>query len=106
MVECMYKSLKAMATVAVFIVHAVFTIAFCYSQDISKNSNDKVLPNNNVLISQIASSDSIPKGTPKIYIPETSYDFGSIMQGSKVIHTFKVYNNGDAPLKLIKAKGS
>ena len=43
-------------------------------------------------------------GTPKIFFPETSHDFGSVAQGSKVSHTFVVRNTGDAPLKLIKAK--
>jgi hypothetical protein len=45
-------------------------------------------------------------GTPKIYFPETFYDFGSIPQGEKVTHTFVVKNIGDAPLKIISAKGS
>ena len=43
-------------------------------------------------------------GAPKIFFPETSFDFGSIAQGSKVSHTFVVQNIGDAPLKLIDAK--
>ena len=42
----------------------------------------------------------------KIYFPETSYDFGTVAQNSNVSHTFVVKNLGDAPLKLIKAKGS
>ena len=43
-------------------------------------------------------------GTPKIFFPDTSHDFGSVAQGSKVSYTFVVRNTGDAPLKLIKAK--
>ncbi|HDL03485.1 MAG: hypothetical protein DRP46_05525 [Candidatus Zixiibacteriota bacterium] len=45
-------------------------------------------------------------GIPMIYFPETSFDFGTIKQGEKVTHTYIVKNNGDGPLKLIKAKGS
>lgn len=44
--------------------------------------------------------------TPRIYFPEPLHDFGAIARGSKVTHKFKVVNNGDAPLRLIKAKGS
>lgn len=45
-------------------------------------------------------------GGPSIYLPEPSYDFGTISQGDKVSHTFAVQNIGDEPLKLIRAKGS
>ena len=53
-----------------------------------------------------ATADTINGGTPKIFFPVTSHDFGSVAQGSKVSHKFVVRNVGDAPLKLIKAKAS
>lgn len=43
---------------------------------------------------------------PLAQFPETLHDFGTIVQGEKVSHTFIVKNVGDEPLKLIKAKGS
>lgn len=51
-----------------------------------------------------ATEDTVGGGTPKIFFPDTSHDFGPVAQGSKVSHTFVVRNTGDAPLKLIKAK--
>lgn len=45
-------------------------------------------------------------GVPVIHFPEPLHDFGTIASGSKVSHHFKVVNTGDAPLRLIKAKGS
>ncbi len=45
-------------------------------------------------------------GTPTIVFPETSYDFGEVVQGASVSHTFVVRNAGDGPLKLIEARGS
>lgn len=45
-------------------------------------------------------------GGPRISFPETEFNFGTIAQGTKVSHTFVVRNIGDAPLRLIKAKGS
>lgn len=49
-------------------------------------------------------ADTVNSGTPKIFFPDTSHDFGSVAQGSKVSYTFVVRNSGEAPLKLIKAK--
>lgn len=43
---------------------------------------------------------------PRIFFPETVHDFGTIPRGGNVSHVFKVRNTGDAPLRLIKAKGS
>ena len=43
-------------------------------------------------------------GAPKLFFPETSYDFGSVAQQTKVSHTFVVRNIGEAALKLISAK--
>ena len=51
-----------------------------------------------------ATADTVNGGTPKIFFPDTSHDFGNVSQGSKVTHKFIVQNIGDAPLKLIKAK--
>lgn len=48
-----------------------------------------------------------PEGSsPVIHFPEPVHDFGTIARGSNVTHIFKVQNTGDAPLQLIKAKGS
>jgi len=53
-----------------------------------------------------STADTVGGGTPKIFFPDTSHDFGSVAQGSKVSYKFVVRNVGDAPLKLIKAKAS
>jgi len=55
-----------------------------------------------------ASGDETPASTevPAISIPETSFDFGTVSQASKLTHKFVIHNNGEAPLKLISAKGS
>jgi hypothetical protein len=43
---------------------------------------------------------------PKIHFPETVHNFGAIKQGDNAIHKFEVQNLGEAPLKLIRAKGT
>ena len=54
-----------------------------------------------------ASSDNVSdEGNPRIFFPEIEYDFGNVSRQSSLTHVFKVQNKGDAPLKLIKAKGS
>jgi hypothetical protein len=45
-------------------------------------------------------------GGPEIFLPETTHDFGTVSQNTKQTYKFIVKNIGDAPLKLIKAKGS
>ena len=37
---------------------------------------------------------------------ETSYDFGEIMEGEKVVHVYKFKNTGKEPLVISNAKGS
>ncbi len=59
--------------------------------------------------SSIAVGDGIvmEEGTaPKIFFPETSYDFGTIPQDGSVSHSFVVRNTGKAQLKIIEAKGT
>lgn len=57
-------------------------------------------------LSAASSGTDSNEPAPQIYFPEPLHDFGTVPRGSKVSHTFKVINNGNAPLKLIKAKGS
>lgn len=43
---------------------------------------------------------------PVIFFPEITHDFGEVAQRTTLINTFKVMNNGDAPLELISVKGT
>lgn len=66
------------------------------------NKNDRIQK-----AGQAGDDESQPQtGGPKIFLPEEMHDFGTVTQGSKLTHKFKIQNVGDAPLKLIKAKGS
>ncbi|MFH1892923.1 MAG: hypothetical protein ABIK83_09625 [Candidatus Zixiibacteriota bacterium] len=53
-----------------------------------------------------SSDNSDPEGNARIFFPEIEYDFGTAGRNATLTHVFKVQNKGDAPLKLIKAKGS
>lgn len=41
-----------------------------------------------------------PKESPKIKVPESTHDFGEIMEGGEVVHDFIVRNIGKAPLEI------
>lgn len=43
-------------------------------------------------------------GNPSIYIPENSYEFPSVVDGTKVTHDFIIYNKGDAELIISRVK--
>lgn len=45
-------------------------------------------------------------GTPQIAAVEESFDFGKVKQGTDVEHIFKIKNNGNAELRISKARGS
>jgi len=55
---------------------------------------------------QVEQTEVTPAGAPKINFPDTLHDFGVVAQSTSNSYTFRVQNTGDAPLKLIKAKGS
>lgn len=46
------------------------------------------------------------EGGPKIHFAEPTHDFGSVLQGEELTHTFMLTNLGDEPLKLIRAKAT
>jgi hypothetical protein len=51
-------------------------------------------------------SSSLSESLPKIYFPETQYDFGTVKEGKVVSHTFKFVNNGKADLDIKDIKTS
>lgn len=59
-----------------------------------------------ILISFVLSSDSVLASGPRIEQVEESYDFGTVEQGTKVIHDFKFKNKGDADLIITDVKTS
>jgi hypothetical protein len=43
-------------------------------------------------------------GQPKALMPETTWDFGKVPQGSVVSHSYQIKNIGTDTLKIIKVK--
>ncbi len=53
-------------------------------------------PDQPVMAPAIASAT----GWPAAFVSEPGYNFGTVVDGSKVIHEFKIENQGDAPLRI------
>lgn len=106
----MKKSLRPLFSVTILTFAIVFYLnlsgSVSFSQEIEQNQSAVSSDKEDNSRSGDISSDSGDQGTPTIYFPKKEHDFGTVSQGSKVTHKFKVQNTGDAPLKLIKAKGS
>ncbi|HAA15643.1 MAG TPA: DUF1573 domain-containing protein [Cytophagales bacterium] len=50
---------------------------------------------------------AVPDGPlPTFNFEETSFDFGTIQEGTKAVHVFKFTNEGEAPLIISEAQGS
>jgi hypothetical protein len=54
-----------------------------------------------------ANEPAVPAGPiTSLEFEETEYDFGTIMEGEKVVYDYKFVNTGDEPLIIQNAKGS
>jgi hypothetical protein len=54
-----------------------------------------------------ATEPAVPAGpVTTIEFEELEYDYGTIMEGEKVVHDYKFVNTGDEPLIIQNAKGS
>ncbi|GEM_PF-3329842 len=42
--------------------------------------------------------------SPKAIFPQASFSAGEIKQGSPVVHTFRVLNQGQAPLNIVRVR--
>jgi hypothetical protein len=106
----MQKKFMAVPLLLVWIILGTW----CLSQSGDKKSQAAATPQTGELqngagpvLAQAPEKETPATGAaPKISLPEVSFDFGHVNQGDKVTHKFVVKNIGDAPLTLIKAKGS
>ena len=48
-----------------------------------------------------AQVDASAAGTPRLVVPEDTYDWGEVLKEEEIVHTFVIRNDGTAPL-LIK----
>ena len=99
------RVITAVATATVIVIAAVVWLGL-HPSSVTSSVESSVASRVSESVSDNSQPSNTVTGGPSIHFPEPSFDFGTISQGDKVSHTFVVQNNGDEPLKLIKAKGS
>ncbi len=88
----MRKSIVVMALMSVFALYSC-----------KDNAADKVNEEN---VAATAEKDAESGKFPVMTFAEEEYDFGTIERGTRVEHTFKFTNTGDAPLTIVNARSS
>lgn len=100
-----------------FVLAVVFVAMSCSTQDKSANNAatqtpassevSNVQPTPPPSVPQTADAQTAPTGpVTTMTFEETEYDYGTIMEGEKVRHTFTFTNTGDEPLIISNCKGS
>ncbi len=84
-----------------FAVGILASSAFCQDQPAQTTTQD-TLSNSTTPDSAAAKTG----GTPHVFFPDTTYNFGEVSQKQFLTHVFKVQNTGDAALKLFDAHAS
>jgi PBP1b-binding outer membrane lipoprotein LpoB len=105
MMNASSKMITATLTALALVFALALLFSGCSSDESSGESNTETrqVSAGTIAEQQPESSDG---PSPTISFVETTHDFGMISQGVKATHTFIVRNTGDAPLRLISAKGS
>jgi hypothetical protein len=55
-----------------------------------------------ILTPFLCSAADTPVTGPQAILPESIYEFSSVVEGTQVIHRFVLQNRGDEPLKIFK----
>ena len=85
---------------SILIVAVLSVFAFSSCKD---NAAEKVNEEN---VATAEARDAETGKYPVISFEESSFDFGTIDQGTPVEHVFKFKNTGEAPLMIVNAKSS
>lgn len=94
--------LKLGLAIAVMLAVAVLVSPIFGQEKPAQPKNQDTLSNNTAADTAI----STVGGTPRIFFPDSTYDFGEVSQKQSLTHVFKVQNTGDVALKLISAQAS
>jgi hypothetical protein len=49
-------------------------------------------------------ANEMPAKAPQAFLPESVYEFQSVLEGTQVVHEFVLKNKGDAPLNILQVK--
>lgn len=54
------------------------------------------------LSADTTASSSVTQGTPRIVLPDPSYQFEPAIEGDVITHEFTIGNSGNVPLEILK----
>jgi hypothetical protein len=91
-----------MKTIYLLSFISIFIFASCNDQKTDENKLNTEIISNPIS----ADNDGNIENLPVMTFEKTEFDFGAIMQGEKVSHTFKFKNTGKSDLLITSAKGS
>ena len=57
-----------------------------------------------IVVAADKSDESGDRSNPKIFLPETRFEFSPVLEGTKIVHDFAVQNKGSAVLKIERVK--
>jgi len=83
-----------------FIMYAAIFILFIGCEKENANSQDSISASN---VESVNSSQP-SKEHPSIFIPENSYNFSPVVDGTQVTHDYIVLNKGDGDLEIKRVK--
>jgi len=55
-----------------------------------------------ILLPAFAARADVPSKGPQAFLPDSTHEFGSVVEGSQVMHEFMLHNRGDEPLEIVK----
>lgn len=55
-----------------------------------------------ILTPFLCSATGTPAAGPHAFLPESIYEFSSVVEGTQVTHRFVLQNRGNEPLKIFK----
>lgn len=92
----------------VFIILLIFSLFSCNSENSNENSNkNESHISSEIINNPISASAEVDKDVlPKFKFENEEHDFGLIIQGEKVSHTFRFTNVGGSDLVISSAKAT
>ncbi|HIN39932.1 MAG TPA: DUF1573 domain-containing protein [Flavobacteriales bacterium] len=91
-----------MKLIKFFICGIILVLFSCDQKNVASEEISTDIVNNPTS----AYGDETSEELPKIIFEKNAYDFGKIIQGEKVTHSFKFTNEGDAALIVTSARGT
>jgi hypothetical protein len=107
--------MKNMRLLAILSFVAVFAFAACNNEGAKETTDSSETPTLGTdatgtqanPAAAVPATPAVPAGpTTSINFPETTFDFGEVMEGEVVEHVYKFTNDGNEPLIISNAKGS